>query len=149
MRYQVEVTIDLPRKDVLALFQDKDFIPKWQEGFISLTTLKGDPGELDSVNQLIYDSRGKEMVMQETILEKKLPDTMHFLYEAKNVENWAYNYFTETDGKTLWKADHTFKFAGFMTLIGLIGKKAFVGETTKTMKAFKTAAEQEKRSLSK
>lgn len=141
MNYSVEVTIDQPIDIVLERFQDQEFIPQWQEGFVSMTVVEGQAGEAGSRNELVYTMRGKDTPMHETILHKDLPGEMHFLYEAKNVMNWANNYFEEKGDATLWKADHIFKFSGFMAVMAFFLKGVFVGETRKTMNAFKDAVE--------
>lgn len=141
MNYHVEVTINLPRDSVLEYFQDVSFIPEWQEGFVSMTNLHGQAGTVHSKNELVYMMRGKKTVMVETILHKDLPDHMHFLYEAKGVQNWANNYFIEKGDKTIWKAGHIFKFTGLMMLMAPFMKKMFAKETLKTMTMFKDAVE--------
>lgn len=143
MNYHIEVTINQPRDVVLQYFQDESFIPKWQEGFISMTLLHGQAGMVHSKNQLVYMMRGKETTMIETILHKELPNSMHFLYEAKGVQNWANNYFIAEGDTTIWKAGHIFKFTGFMALMALFLKKSFTKETLDTMNLFKEAVEKE------
>jgi len=141
MNYHVDIVIDQPRHKVLEYFQDVSFIPEWQDGFVSMTTVHGEAGQVHSRNELVYIIRGKKTVMIETILDKDLPDHMHFLYEAKGVQNWANNYFIEKGDKTIWKAGHIFKFTGLMVIMAPLMKKMFMKETLRTMNMFKLAVE--------
>ena len=142
MNYKVEVVIDRPREEMLVLFQDVDFMKKWQPGFQSLEVLAGDPGEVGSKSRLTYLSKGKPSEIIETIVEKDLPDRFDFLYEAKGVKNWARNRFIDQGDQVLWIAEHEFRFSGVMKAMGLL-KGMFVKQTTKDMITFKKFAEME------
>ncbi|MDW7661867.1 MAG: SRPBCC family protein [Bacillota bacterium] len=140
MKYKIELEINKPRDEMLVLFQDVEFMKKWQPGFRSLEVLDGQPGEVGSKSKLTYLSKGKPSEIIETIILKELPDRFDFLYEAKNVKNWARNSFVAKGEKTLWIAEHEFKFSSFMKLFGLM-QGMFVKQTTKDMNTFKQAAE--------
>jgi len=140
MKYKVEVMIDVPRSRMLELFEDLEFMKKWQNGFESLTVTEGKPGTVGSKSTLKYNIKGKESEIEETILKRQLPDQFDFLYEAKGVTNYANNTFVEKDDQTLWIAEHEFVFSGLMKLLGLM-PKMFIKQTTSDMNAFKKAAE--------
>lgn len=140
MKYKVELMIDVPRSRMLELFEDMEFMKKWQVGFDSLTVIEGKPGTVGSKSSLKYLNKGKESEIIETILKKELPDTFNFLYEVKGVRNWANNTFIEKRDQTLWIAEHEFEFGGLMKLLGLM-PKMFIKQTTNDMNAFKREAE--------
>jgi hypothetical protein len=140
VKYKIELEINKPRNEMLVLFQDVEFMKKWQPGFQSLEVIEGQPGEVGSKSKLTYVTKDKPSVIIETIILKELPDRFDFLYEAKNVKNWARNSFIDKGQKTLWIAEHEFKFSGFMKLFGLM-QGMFVKQTTKDMNTFKQAAE--------
>ncbi len=140
MKYKVEVLIDLPRSRMLELFEDMEFMKKWQVGFSSLTVIEGSAGMVGSKSSLIYDNKGKKSEIIETILKKELPNQFNFLYEAKGVVNWANNTFVEKENQTLWIAEHEFKFSGLMKILGFM-PKMFIKQTTSDMNAFKKHAE--------
>lgn len=142
MKYKVEVTIDIKRDKMLVLFEDMEFMKKWQEGFESLTHVEGNKGEVGGKSVLKYNSKGKTSEIVETILKKDLPNTFNFLYEAKGVENIANNTFEDLGDKTKWIAEHEFKFGGIMKLMSKLFKGAFIAQTSKDMNTFKLHAEQ-------
>ena len=142
MKYKIELKIDITREKMLVLFQDVDFMKKWQPSFQSLDVLEGVPGEVGSRSRLSYMSNGKPSEIIETIILKELPDRFDFLYETKGVKNWARNRFVDQGDQVLWIAEHEFQFSGFMKFFGLM-KSMFVKQTTKDMNAFKIVAELE------
>jgi len=141
MKYKVEVIINIPRYKMLELFQDMEFMKEWQEGFESLTHLEGTPGEVGAISLLKYNSKGKTSEIKETVLQKDLPNTFNFLYEANGVENIANNTFVDLGDKTKWVGEHEFNFSGFMKIMSKLLKGAFIKQTTKDMNSFKTHAE--------
>ena len=140
MKYKIELEINKPRDEMLVLFQDVEFMKKWQPGFQSLEVLEGHPGEVGSKSKLTYVTKDKPSEIIETIILKELPDRFDFLYEAKNVKNWARNSFVAKGEKTLWIAEHEFEFSGMMKIFSLM-QGMFVKQTTKDMNTFKTFAE--------
>lgn len=110
MKYKIELEINKPRNEMLVLFQDVEFMKKWQPGFQSLEVLDGQPGEVDSKSKLTYLSKGKTSEIIETIILKELPNRFDFLYEAKGVKNWARNSFVDKGEKTLWIAEKSSNF---------------------------------------
>jgi len=140
MKYMIEITIHLPRKEVLSLFQDESFMKQWQKGFESLEVISGTPGEVGSKSILKYNNNGKHSQIDETIIYKELPDRFDFTYEAKGVYNIARNTFVEKNNETIWIAEHEFQFKGLMKLLNLM-KGSFVKQTSKDMNAFKEKAE--------
>lgn len=142
MKYKIELKIDITREKMLVLFQDVDFMKKWQPSFQSLDVLEGVPGEVGSRSRLSYMSNGKTSEIIETIILKELPDRFDFLYETKGVKNWARNRFVDQGDQVLWIAEHEFEFSGFMKFFDLM-KGMFVKQTTKDMNAFKIVAELE------
>jgi hypothetical protein len=140
MKYRIEVVIKKPRSEMLVLFQDVEFMKKWQPGFQSLEVIEGQPGEVGSKSRLTYVTKDKPSEIIETIILKELPDRFDFLYEAKNVKNWARNSFVDQGDQVLWIAEHEFAFSGIMKALGLF-KAMFVKQTTRDMNTFKTVAE--------
>lgn len=140
MTYVTEIEINLPRPEVLALFHNEDFLKSWQPTIKSFTRIKGTKYQKDCVTEFLYDNKGKDMLITETILHTDYPDTYEAFYEAKNMKNWEINTLTDTEGKTRWHAKHIFKMSGFMLFLSLF-KGMFVKQSNSDMLAFKKAAE--------
>jgi len=144
MKYKVEVEINIPREKMLDLFVDMQFMKKWQDGFMSLEAIEGEAGKVGSISRLVYEMRGKETNMIETIIKKELPDRFDFTYEAKGVMNTVKNTFVDNGGKTLWIAQHEFEFTGLLAFMSKFMKRLFVKQTSGDMISFKKHAEAEK-----
>ena len=144
MKYTSEITIGLPLDRVVELFVSTENLYKWQEGLKSFEHLEGEAGEKEAVSTMVYAGRKGDLHMTETILENKLPASLHAEYRARGVYNRVANFFEEKGkGSTLWKAEHYFRFSGLMALMAPFMKKAFTGHTLLQMESFKTFAEQE------
>ena len=141
MKYTCELTIDLPRDEVIALFDDPDNLVKWQPGLKSFEHLSGEPGQSGAKSRLVYDEGGRRIEMIETIVERNLPETFAGTYETKGVWNSVSNHFLEEDGKTRWVMDSDFRFSGYMRLMLIFMRGAFRKQTEKTMRRFRDFAE--------
>jgi carbon monoxide dehydrogenase subunit G len=143
MKYTKEITINLPRKRVIELFDNPDNLKKWQPGLLSFEHISGVPGQPGAKSRLKYKMGNREVEMIETITKRDLPDEFNGTYEAKGVHNTMKNRFFEIDDHTTrWIAETEFKFSGFMRLMGIFMRGAFPKETEKNMRRFKEFAEQ-------
>lgn len=142
MKYTTEVVIDLPRNQVIELFDDPDNLPKWQKGLQLVESLEGFPGMPGARTRLVYDQEGRKVDMTETVIARNLPDELSVLYETRGVKNWAVNRFYEVErGATRWVMTNEFKFSGLMAIAALVMRNAFPRQTLKDMKRFKVFAE--------
>lgn len=141
MKYTCELTIDLPRDEVIALFDDADNLPKWQPGLQSFEHLSGEPGRPGAKSRLLYDQGGRRIEMTETILRRDLPDLFSGTYETRGVHNEIVNHFHDEGDRTRWVLESDFRFSGFMLLMLLFMRGAFRKQTEKTMQRFKDFAE--------
>lgn len=143
MRYQVEILIDLPRDEVIALFDDPDNLAKWQPNLLHMEHMSGEPGESGAKTRMVYKRGNGEMEMIETIVTRNLPDEFTANYETNGVLNINRNYFhTVSEKQTRWVTDTEFKFDNFMlNLMGMFTPFMFKNETRSTMQRFKEFAE--------
>ena len=150
MKYQQEITINKPRKEVVEKFSNPDNMKHWQRGFIFMKPINGKMGEEGSQNLLKYDMGKREVEMTETILKNNLPDEFSATYEAKGVYNYQINKFSPTMEKnTLWITDNEFMLSGFMKLFGWFMPGAFKKQSRKYMEDFKAFVEDGKSVLDK
>lgn len=142
MKYTTEVTINLPREEVIALFDSTENLYKWQEGLKHFKSVSGEPGQEGAVSRLVYEGRRGDLEMTETITTRNLPEEFHGIYDARGVYNEMYNYFSESGkNQTLWKTVSVFKFRGLMALMAPFMKTAFTSNTLLNMERFKAFAE--------
>jgi len=142
MKYSTEVSINLPRSQVIALFDSVENMYKWQPGLKSFEHISGQPGQEGSRSKLVYKGRKGDLVMTETITKRNFPDEFHGVYEARGVYNEMYNYFEEKENQTtLWRTESVFKFRGMMALMAPFMRAAFTNNTLLSMERFKNFAE--------
>lgn len=145
MKYQQKITINKPRKEVVAKFSNPENMKHWQRGFIFIKPINGGPGEPGSQNLLKYKMGKREVEMTETIIKNDLPKEFSATYEAKGVYNYQINKFSPTLEKTtLWHTHNEFEFSGFMKLFGWFMPGAFKKQSRKYMEDFKAFVEEEK-----
>ena len=142
MHYTLELFIDLPRDKVIELFDNPDNLKKWQPGLQSFEHFAGEAGMTGAKSKLRYKMGKREIEMIETIIVRDLPDEFSATYEANGVWNEVKNFFQEaSDNQTLWRFECTFKFSGFMRLIGFLMPGTFRKQSFQTMQDFKAFAE--------
>lgn len=145
MKYTTQIDIQLPREQVIALFDNPDNMQHWQPGFISMEHVSGKPGQEGAKSRLIYQMGKRRIEMIETITERNLPDVFHGTYDADGVHNKVFNYFKEKDnGTTSWISENVFELKGFMKLMGWLMPGMFKKQSYLYMKNFKAFAEEGK-----
>jgi hypothetical protein len=145
MKYTVETEINLPREEVIRLFDSQKNRRKWQEGLQSFEHLSGEPGQPGAKSRLVFQMGKRRIEMIETITARELPDRFGGTYDAKGVHNIVENRFIETGPDTTkWESENEFQFSGFMKLIGFFMAKAFPKQSLKYMHDFKAFAEEGK-----
>ena len=142
MNYEKELIIDLPRDRVVELMDNFENLKKWQPSLKSYEHVSGDVGKEGAVTMLVYEEKGREVEMTETIVTRNFPDEFTAIYEGKDVVNRFENYFYEEGpNKTRWRTVSDFKFRGFMAVFALFMRRAFPKQTLSDMERFKVFAE--------
>ena len=145
MKYQQEIILEKPRKEVVAKFSDPDNLAHWQRGFIFMKPINGELGTEGSQNLLKFKMGKREIEMTETIITNNLPNEFSATYEAKGVYNYQVNRFNNTlENQTLWIVENEFQFSGFMKLFGWFMPSAFKKQSWKFMEDFKAFVEEGK-----
>lgn len=140
--YTNETTINAPRERVISLFHNRENMKEWQEGFISMESIEGEPGTVGSKHKLRYKMGKRDIEMIETITKKEPPELSSATYKAKNVFNSIDNHFEDLgDGKTRYWTENEFKFSGMMALFGWIMPGAFKKQSQKYLDDFKKYVE--------
>ncbi len=145
MKYTREIVIDLPRDRVIELFDDADNLPKWQDGLQSFEHMSGEPGQPGAKSRLVYEHRGRQVEMVETITRRELPDEFSGTYETEGVWNLMNNRFREEGpGHTRWIAETEFRCTQLkMRLMFIFMRFLFTRQTMQSLRDFKTFAESE------
>ena len=148
VRYTNQIEINLPREEVVELFDDTENMYHWQTGLKSHEHLSGEPGKEGAKMKLTYElKKGKLLELTETITKNNLPYTFHGTYAWKEGYNTMHNSFEKVGrDKTLWVAEIEYHFSGFLKLMGPLLKGAFRKQSQTFMDQFKVFAEDHRKS---
>lgn len=142
MKTKFELIIDANREIVWDAFQNTDNIYKWQPTLKSFTHKSGVPGDVGAVSELIYAENNGEMVISETITEKRRPDFIAGVYNARWSKSLIVSYFEAVDGnKTRWVSHATHDFSGIMKLLTPFFRKKICKQAERDMGRFKLLVE--------
>jgi uncharacterized membrane protein len=143
MKYSTEITLNLPRAEVIRKLDNIDNMKHWQRGLVSAEHLEGIPGKIGAKMKLKYELGKRKMELIETITKSDFPHEFHANYDTKGVRNIQENYFEELpDGKTKWRSDVEFHFTGFMMkMMGFLMPGTFKKQSMKYLQDFKAFVE--------
>lgn len=142
MRYSSEILIELPRKQVIDLFDDADNLFEWMKGLQSVELISGEAGQVGAQSKMSFEMGKRHIAMVETILERKFPDYFKTAYETKGVYNEVENFFIEEGEITRYRTVHYFRFDSWaMRLMAKLMPKAFKKQSMQYLKDFKAFAE--------
>lgn len=141
--YAIEVEIDLPRDQVIELFDDPDNLFKWQPGLQSFERLDGELGEPGSTAKLVYLNGKQRVELIETLHVRDLPERLDGSYAWKGGHNTLENRFIElSPDRTCWESTCTYEFTGFfMKVMGFLMPGFFRKQNLLFMNHFKALCE--------
>ncbi len=145
MKYTVEIDIDLPRDQVVQLFDDPENLHKWQPELVQFSGISGVPGEVGAKSKLRYRVGRSECELIETITKRELPNEFSGTYETKGIWNSVQNFFSEAgSNRTHWRMMAEFRGTTlFMKLMCLFAPWMFKTQSMRMLKQFKAFAESE------
>ena len=125
MKLKFEVLIDADPTAVWAAFDDSDRLQSWQPTLVSFTHRSGEPGHPDAISELVYEEKGRRIIMTETITEHRKPDFMAGIYESSQGTSLIVNTFEKVDERhTRWTAWHNMRFKGTAKLFAIFLQKS-------------------------
>jgi len=74
MKYTAEIEIDLPRDQVVDLYNNKTLYPQWHASIKEIELVSGKAGEAYSKYRIIMERDGQIIEFQSTVTKNKLPD---------------------------------------------------------------------------
>ena len=100
MKFGGYLDIKAPLQTVVDYFKNVDLLGEYQDGFVSKTTIEGNPWEEGTRSMMEYKHGKMEMILEETILENKLPASFKAFYYHKHMDNTMESKFTALDENT-------------------------------------------------
>lgn len=142
MKFKFETVIDADLETVWAAFDNPDNMRRWQQNLQSFKLVSGEPGQPGAVSELVYEEKGKQVVMKETITERRQPDFLAGTYESPMGKTLIVNHFAAVDdNSTRWTAWCNFTFQGLMKVVSLFVGGAIRKRTETDMLRFKLMVE--------
>lgn len=142
MKYTLEIVIDRPIDEVVALFDDPENLKHWQPGFVSMKPLQGTPGQPGARTALVYKMGNRTIEMTETIEVRDLPAEFTGTYEAKGVWNRVRNEFNAvSENRTRWISENEFRMSGMMKVLAALMPGMFRKQSMAYLENFKAFAE--------
>jgi len=142
MKLKFETMIDASVEAVWAAFDNPDNMPRWQQNLESFHHVSGKPGQPGAVSELIYDEKGKKVILKETITERRDPNLLAGTYESPMGTTLIVNHFeVVADKSTRWTSWCNFTFQGFMKIMSLFVAGIIRKRTEADMERFKLMVE--------
>jgi len=143
LAYTKEIIVNVTRDRAFEMFEDSDHYAEWQDGFQSMELVSGAFGTPGSTYKIMFDMNGRVMELDETLIERRVPEYIHLEFQAgKTVWNGMEYTFTDLgDGRTKIHIDCVFKCKGFVAVMAFFMPFMFKNQTQKYLDGFKAYAE--------
>lgn len=120
MKMNVELVVGAGRDAVWAAFDNPENMPRWQPTLQSFTPRSGTPGQPGAVSELVYLERNREVILTETITERRDPEFMAGIYDSKWGKSLVVSHFEVIDtDSTRMKVWSNVSFKGSMRLMSV------------------------------
>jgi len=93
IRFTTELVLERPIAEVWRAFDDPGNMPRWQPTLESFETVSGTPGQPGAVSRLTYAEGKHQMVLVETITERREPGYFAGTYASGTTINRMVNRF--------------------------------------------------------
>jgi hypothetical protein len=145
MKYNIELIINKPRREVWKAFNDPEKMKAWQTSLVAIELLSGTAGQPGAVSKLMFEEKGREFSLVERIISFQEPEIVLQSYENQFSINMIHNSFLEQgQNQTLWIMETGYKFRTLlMKIMGPVYKKNLVARTQRDMQRFKELVEKE------
>lgn len=142
MKLKFETVIDASLDTVWAAFDNPANMSRWQQNLVSFDHISGEPGQPGAISELKYDEKGKEVLMRETITERREPDFLAGVYDSRMGKTLIVNHFEAVDeNATRWISWCNFTFTGFMKFTSLFVSGIIRRRTEADMQRYKLMVE--------
>ena len=142
MKYSASVTVNLPRSQVIELFDDPDRLPSWQTDLLEFEPKAGIPGQQGARMQLTYRNGQREIVRVQTVIQRNFPYEFRERYDSSELTQQIHHRFSDLNGvQTRWEQDCEVRVQGWLRWFSWLMIGAYQRQTLSTMKRFKHYAE--------
>ncbi len=144
MKMTYEAEIQSSRDFAWAIFNNPDMLRKWQPTLESFTLQAGEAGQPGAVSELVYEEKGKKVIMTITVTERREPQFLAGTYHNAWATTLIVNHFEEIDDKTTRFISYTnMKFKGIMKIRSLFVARSIRARAEADLNRFKLLVETE------
>jgi len=140
MKFSYSVDINRPKEFVVSKFIDPNSAKHWQDGYLGQKTISGLPFENGTETELKYKVGMNELLLYETVLSNKLPDSFMAEYSCEPTQNTMLSSFEQINNTTT-RFTATVEYSRFsgivLTLIKTIYPSMFKKQVQKWLNQFK------------
>jgi uncharacterized protein YndB with AHSA1/START domain len=142
MKFRNEIRINADIDTAWNTFIDPDNLRHWQPTLKSVTLKSGTATEPGAVSELVFDEDGRQVVMTQTITEKRAPDLLAGEYDSAWSRVVVVNHFQAiADGSTRWTVYSRHRFKGMMKIMALFIRRAIRERNDDWLQRFKLLVE--------
>ena len=144
MKFTCSVIINRPKAIVAALMDNPDNLKHWQDGFISYEDIEGEPGKIGAKARMVYDIKGKQLELVETIIDNQMPDYFKASYYSVPTENTLILKISEMEPnktRVVQQIEYTRMTGIVINIMAAVFPRLFKNQTQKWLNQFKTFVE--------
>ena len=142
MRYVLELEINLPRSDVVALLYDPTHLQQWQPNLISVEYISGTVLQVGAKSRRVYMVGRQAEEQIETVLVNDLPHVFSASYESAGLWNRIDHQLVEVSPQvTKWRYASRIRSTGFVQVKSFLLTGRFREQSETMMQQFKHFAE--------
>ena len=142
MKLKSEIDIDAPVEVVWAAFDSPDNTGRWMRNLDSITTTSGEPGQPGTITELVFDENGREVILKQTVTERRAPDFLAVTFETPGGSMLVVNHFEALgDHRTRWSSWCNFNFTGLMKFFAIFMRGSIRRREEADMQRFKLMVE--------
>jgi uncharacterized protein YndB with AHSA1/START domain len=142
MTFREEIEIERGIDQVWDAFVDRALAGRWQSTLRSVEPIAGCAGEPGAVARMTYREAGRDVVVDETVVESVRPTAMVCTLTSSMMTSTMANRFSSSGtGATRWVVECEIRFRGLWKLMGLLGRRMIVRKTVADMERFKQMVE--------
>lgn len=146
MKYKGSIMVNQSRARVVEAFMDEAAMKKYQDGFQKKELLSGTKGTDGAKSRMYYQHGKREMILEETIVANRLPETFEAFYHHEQMDNTMKCTFVEVDnGQTRYEYEFEYTRMNWVIprLIAILFPSVYRKQAEKWMKQFKELLENE------
>ena len=147
MKFKGSIVINQPQDKVAALFANPKYLKEYQEGFVKKELISGTESQDGAVSKMYYKNEKYDMVLTETIIANRLPNTFEAHYHHQHMDNtMKCTFIALSDNQTRYDTEVEYTRINWIMpkLMAILFPGMYKKPAQRWMNNFKTFVEQQK-----